>query len=105
MLRARGARGRRESLLQDADAPHQSDPRATAARREQRMTERRVTKERANEREIERKEEREPRAHTKTIENLQQEESVARKKIETRKIRDGISQSFCLRCWLTACFE
>ena len=33
MLRARRARGRRESLLQDADAPHQSDPRSDSSKK------------------------------------------------------------------------
>ncbi len=33
MLRARGARGRRDSLLQDADAPHQSDTRNDSSKK------------------------------------------------------------------------
>ena len=33
MLRAKGARGRRDSLLQDADAAHQSDPRSDSSKK------------------------------------------------------------------------
>ena len=33
MLRARGARGRRDSLLQSVDAPHQSDPRSDSSKK------------------------------------------------------------------------
>jgi hypothetical protein len=33
LLRARGARGRRDSLLQDADAPHQSDTRSDSSKK------------------------------------------------------------------------
>ena len=55
MLRARGARGRRDSLLQYVDAPHQSDPRSDSKKRaEDRMTERSAREKRTNERERER---------------------------------------------------
>ena len=54
MLRARGARGRRDSLLQYVDAPRQSDPRSDSKKRaEDRMTERSVREKRTNERERE----------------------------------------------------
>ena len=52
MLRARGARGRRDSLLQYVDAPHQSDPRSDSKKRaEDRMTERSAREKRTNKRE------------------------------------------------------
>ena len=52
MLRAREARGRRDSLLQYVDAPHQSDPRSDSKKRaEDRITETRAMEKRANERE------------------------------------------------------
>ena len=55
MLRARGARGRRDSLLQYVDAPRQSDPRSDSKKRaEDRMTERSARERRTNERERER---------------------------------------------------
>ena len=56
MLRARGARGRRDSLLQYLDAPHQrSDPRSDSKKRaEDRMTERSAREKRTNDRERER---------------------------------------------------
>ena len=64
MLRARGARGRRDSLLQDADAPHQSDPRSDSSKKraeddrgkgkKESAPERRATKDRASERKRER---------------------------------------------------
>jgi len=54
LLRARGARGRRDSLLQYVDAPRQSDPRSDSKKRaEDRMTERSAREKRTNERERE----------------------------------------------------
>jgi len=55
LLRARGARGRRDSLLQYVDAPRQSDPRSDSKKRaEDRMTERSAREKRTNDRERER---------------------------------------------------
>ena len=89
MLRARGARGRRDSLLQYVDAPHQSDPRSDSKKRaEDRKTKRRAMEKRANKRQkggLQTELGRAPtRRRTNKLRNSQPGESVTRKKIEAR---------------------
>ena len=86
MLRARGARGRRDSLLQYVDAPRQSDPRSDSKKRaEDRMTERSAREKRTNERERERWSANRTAKSTYTQKQKQIDEFAARRECDEKE--------------------